>query len=135
VALLNREHITDGIPCWCDSIKELAKPEQEPTACGYDETVGMCTNNPCCEQEPVSHLWECIGRWSAYLASNREKANLAPPTWLVDAVKAATARPTRPWVGLTDEEILDLWVANHKDTGATDAFAHAIEARLKELNT
>jgi hypothetical protein len=39
-----------------------------------------------------------------------------------------------PWVGLTDEEILDLWIANHKDTGATDAFARAIEAKLKEKN-
>ncbi len=38
------------------------------------------------------------------------------------------------WVGLTDEEILDLWIANHKDTGATDAFARAIEAKLKEKN-
>ena len=27
----------------------LAQHEQEPVACGYDETVGMCTNNPCCE--------------------------------------------------------------------------------------
>ena len=71
----------------------FAQPEQEPTECGYDETVGMCTNNPCCEQTPVAHLWECIGRWSAYLASNREKANLAPPEWLVDAVKAATVQP------------------------------------------
>ena len=45
------------------------------------------------EQESVAHLWECIGRWSSYLALNGEKANLAPPTWLVDAVKAATAQP------------------------------------------
>jgi hypothetical protein len=30
---------------------QLAKPEQEPVACGYDTTVGMCTSNPCCEQE------------------------------------------------------------------------------------
>jgi hypothetical protein len=77
--------------CWCGV--PLAKPRQESTACGYDETVGMCTNNPCCEQTPVAHLWECIGRWSAYLVSNREKANLAPPEWLVDAVKAATVQP------------------------------------------
>ena len=82
----------------------VAQPVQEPTECGYDETVGMCTNNPCCEQTPVAYLWECIGRWSAYLASNGEKAKLAPPEWLVDAVKDATARPTRPWVGLTDKE-------------------------------
>jgi len=42
---------------------------------------------------------------------------------------------TNAWVGLTDKEILDLWIANHKDTGATDAFARAIEAKLKEKNT
>jgi hypothetical protein len=46
-----------------------------------------------------------------------------------------TAPPKREWVGLTDAEILDLWIANHKDTGATDAFARAIEAKLKEKNT
>jgi len=43
-----------------------------------------------------------------------------------------TAPPRKEWAGLTDEEILDLWIANHKDTGATDAFARAIEAKLKE---
>jgi hypothetical protein len=48
------------------------------------------------EQEPVSHLWECLGRWSAYLAANGKQGNLAPPTWLVDAVKAATAPPRKP---------------------------------------
>jgi len=114
---------------------ELAKPEQESTACGYDETVGMCTNNPCCEQMSVAHLWECIGRWSAYLVVNGKQGNLAPPTWLVDAVKAATTpprkpeqeqepvkctcgyaighplvtscscKPRKPWVGLTDKEM------------------------------
>jgi hypothetical protein len=47
------------------------------------------------EQEPVSHLWECIGRWSAYLAANGKQGNLAPPTWLVDAVKAATSLPRK----------------------------------------
>jgi hypothetical protein len=40
----------------------------------------------------------------------------------------------KPWIGLTDEEILDLWIANHKDTGATDAFARAIEAALRGKN-
>ena len=31
------------------------------------------------EQEPVLHLWECIGRWSAYLVLNGKQANMAPP--------------------------------------------------------
>ena len=45
------------------------------------------------EQEPVAHLWECIGRWSAYLVSNGKQANCAPPSWLVDAVNNATTPP------------------------------------------
>lgn len=107
----------------------VAQPVQEPTECGYDETVGMCTNNPCCEQTPVAHLWECIGRWSAYLASNGEKANLAPPEWLVDAVKAATLQPSKEWVGLTDEE---MWEC--QKLGLSDDVYRATEAKLKEKN-
>lgn len=110
------------------------------------------------EQEPVSHLWECIGRWSAYLAANGKQGNLAPPTWLVDAVKAATAPPRKPWqepvgqfvggipevsqqrewVGLTDEEIENLMNATGIFGGLTPdeiALARLIEAKLKELNT
>jgi hypothetical protein len=35
------------------SIQEiLAQSEQEPVACGYDETTGNCTNNPCCYTTP-----------------------------------------------------------------------------------
>ena len=52
-----------------------------------------------------------------------------------DGTKFYTAPPRKEWVGLTDKEILDLWVANHKNTGATDAFACAVEAKLKEKNT
>ena len=29
-----------------------AAPVQEPVACGYDETTGNCTNNPCCYTTP-----------------------------------------------------------------------------------
>jgi hypothetical protein len=87
--------------------KELAKPEQS----SYSDIVsdgGLDPRNkfdaqP--EQEPIAHLWECIGRWSAYLAANGKQGNLAPPTWLVDAVKAATAPPRKEWVGLTDDEV------------------------------
>ncbi len=42
------------------------------------------------DQEPVAHLWECIGRWTAMIVHDGEDANLATPDWLVDAVKAAT---------------------------------------------
>jgi hypothetical protein len=58
-------------------------------------------------QEPVAHLWVCLGRWSAYLVENGKQADCAPPSWLVDAINKATTPPLpaqRPWVGLTDEE-------------------------------
>jgi hypothetical protein len=41
-------------------------------------------------QEPVTHLWECLGRWSAYLVENGKQADCAPPSWLVDAINKAT---------------------------------------------
>jgi hypothetical protein len=44
-------------------------------------------------QEPVAHLWRCLGRWSAYLVHNGAQADCAPPSWLVDAIKNATAPP------------------------------------------
>lgn len=45
------------------------------------------------QQESVTNLWEALGKWSAYLASNGEQANLAPPSWLIDAVSSATSPP------------------------------------------
>ena len=80
-------------------------------------------------QEPVAHLWECIGRWSAYLVNNGEQANCAPPSWLVDAVNNATTPPQHTWVGLTNEELADCMDMSIQKT------CQAIEAKLKELNT
>lgn len=84
------------------------------------------------KQEPMAHLWECIGRWSAYLVTNGEQAELSPPDWLIDAVKAATAPPQRYWVGLTDEEI-DSSVKSCVGID-TRKYFRAIEAALKEKN-
>jgi len=83
------------------------------------------------EQEPVSHLWECIGRWSAYLAANGKQGNLAPPEWLVDAVKAATSPPRKPWVGLTNEEVLDILACNRGELVAIQK----AQKLLKDKNT
>ena len=44
-------------------------------------------------QKPVAHLWECLGRWSAYLVENGKQADCAPPSWLVDAINKATTPP------------------------------------------
>jgi hypothetical protein len=35
-----------------ERVDETAKQRHEPVACGYDETTGNCTNNPCCYTSP-----------------------------------------------------------------------------------
>ena len=84
------------------------------------------------KQEPaVEHLWECLGRWSSYLAVNGTEANLAPPNWLLDAVIAATSPPRKEWVGLTGEDLenefgfIDELLRDH---------AYRIEAKLRSKN-
>ena len=85
---------------------------------------------PRTEQEPVAHLWKCLGRWSAYLVSNGEQADCAPPSWLVDAVNNATTTPQRK--PLTDEEIWDAYMKAPVDIDChvsdLHKFARAIEA-------
>jgi hypothetical protein len=49
-----------------------------------------------------------------------------------------TPQPQREWVGLTDEEVSDLWCeVSNTDfvTADTHVFSQAIEAKLKEKNT
>jgi hypothetical protein len=43
--------------------------------------------------------------------------------------------PRKEWVGLTDEELFELWVKTPAETDNRFAFARAIEAKLKEKNT
>ena len=95
--------------------QELAKPEQEPVA------LKMVYGEVCCQSK---HDDQSFGMWCPI--TEEEFPNGTP---------FYTAPPRKEWVGLTDKEILDLWVANHKNTGATDAFACAVEAKLKEKNT
>ena len=108
---------------------ELAKPEQESA---------------------VQHLWECLGRWSSYLVVNGTQANMAPPNWLLDAVKAATSPSRKEWVSLTDKQteqlaeqvgmFIDKYglakdAADHRENGVDIfEFAKQMDAKLKEKN-
>jgi len=84
------------------------------------------------KQEPaVEHLWECLGRWSSYLAVNGTEANLAPPNWLLDAVIAATSQPRKEWVGLNWDDIPDIFVG---DIAFMQGAKWAL-AKLKEKNS
>ena len=82
-------------------------------------------------QESVAHLWECLGKWSAYLVTNGKQADCAPPSWLVEAIQNATAPPKREWIGLTEE---DFSVINQSCFTKLQA-ATSAESILKERNT
>ena len=62
-----------------------------------------------------------------------------PLRLLVDDVIAALAQTERTWVGLTDDEIIDvlhpLVMADMSDEATDYEIARAIEAKLKEKNT
>jgi hypothetical protein len=52
---------------------------------------------------------------------------------LIEVIKEALAQPAqREWVGLTDDELADLW---YKESLDWMEFARAHEAALKEKNT
>ena len=82
------------------------------------------------QESAVEHLWECLGRWSSYLAVNGTEANLAPPNWLLDAVIAATSQPRKEWVGLNWDDIPDIFVG---DIAFMQGAKWAL-AKLKEKN-
>ena len=67
-------------------------------------------------QEPVAHLWECLGRWSAYLVENGKQADCSPPSWLVDAINKATTPPLPVQEPVASVHIKDgCLVGSHRD--------------------
>jgi hypothetical protein len=128
---------------WSNGAYVATQPAQEPVECldcgsnnvgipaTYDSLVNSVKSQPA--QEPVAHLWECLGRWSAYLVCNGKQAECAPPSWLVEAIQNAITPPKREWVKLKPDEI------NAVDKGFTSSssfYAGALwaQAKLKEKN-
>jgi hypothetical protein len=61
--------------------------------------------------------------------------NLAQPEQVVDCPRCGHVCSQRPWVGLTEEEILDLFDRNNVYGSKWIEFARTVEAKLKEKNT
>ena len=77
------------------------------------------------EQEPVAYLYKYRDGWTSQLRFDGSKP--------MEVKKLYTAPPKREWVGLTDEEIFDLYFDGFSISQLKD-FARAIEAKLKEKN-
>ena len=121
-------------PTVCAQLERIAREALAEHAMRETQRLGQEI-----EQEPVAHLWKCLGRWSAYLVSNGEQADCAPPSWLVDAVNNATTPPQRTWVGLTKEQISEFntWHDNREEevgwVNPSEIVAY-IDAKLKQKN-
>jgi hypothetical protein len=63
--------------------------------------------------------------------------NTCPNNWtsVKENLRKALAQPKREWVGLTEEEAIDLLPVGDWEIESTLDFAKAIEAKLKEKNT
>jgi hypothetical protein len=63
--------------------------------------------------------------------------NTCPNNWtsVKENLRKALAQPKREWVGLTEEETIDLLPVGDWEIESTLDFAKAIEAKLKEKNT
>jgi len=102
--------------------------------------------------EEESELFVCtdkdIVRFANLVAAKAiaELESQEPVAWELGVVNGVVTRrpiapPQRTWVGLTDEEISNLWswsMTREAELTATTqqhAFARAIEAKLKERNT
>jgi hypothetical protein len=103
---------------------QLAQPAQEPVAWMHvlDNTEGIEENEPeiiftTCEENPFGVAGEDYSE-----------------SYPVISQPLYTTPPQRTWVGLTDEEIEDLYFDKFS-MGELKAFAKAIEAKLKEKNT
>jgi hypothetical protein len=81
------------------------------------------------EQEPVTTLEDLE---QEIYENTRQFVSHDVMEWMLK--RYYTTPPQRTWVGLTDEEIDDLWESTASYYNTHD-FARAIEAKLKEKNT
>ena len=128
----------DEINAWADKkLKEnpqwagqSAQPEQEPVAWRWKERVnGDFDNWVVTSSEPPPYAVEQQPLYTAPPKTEQEQ---------VECMCGICKLGKREWVGLTDEQISDLWCkVSNTDfvTADTHEFARAIEAKLKEKNT
>lgn len=114
----------------------MQKGEHHPKVYQAAEALRQALAQP--EQEPVAWMYEWLDEYDCW----NKTAHLHKPDFLGDIrnlQQLYTAPPaSKPWVGLTDAEIgivsADIWGSVLIAPQSYQAFAHAIEAKLKGKN-
>ena len=82
------------------------------------------------QAEPVAYYHPRNGFYWA-----KPTSIFAPTVVDVPPIPLYTTPPQRPWVGLTPEEVLDLFDINNVYGSKWVEFARTVESKLKEKNT
>ena len=90
---------------------------------GFEETIQACKEALAETQEPIGRYFSDQNHFTI-LGLERDKVKSGDLLY--------TTPPSREWVGLSDEEISELW---YNIGSSSYDFAKAIEAKLREKNT
>jgi hypothetical protein len=112
---------------------EVMTGYQSKKAAALDEDGMYLVHHTQPAQEPVAWMYQS----SDEFGWRDEIQFVQPPNHPVfrNVVALYTTPPQRPWVGLTPEEILDLFDLNNVYGSKWIEFARAVETKLKEKNT
>jgi len=121
------------LACYKNSLGKLRRIRAHWIAAKTEEASGECEFGEYDEEADTywnpEGWYECIDNWDEYSSVAVHEGEITH--WMLMPDYPYTAPPQREWVGLTDEEITELWEAPG-DSGSE--FARAIEAKIKEKN-
>ena len=137
-----------GQHCYCGDITNLGVIHRDDGPCHYPEH-----KEPKQEQEPVAWIHNFIeggvsigkrpidldrhpDRWTALYKDPKPcpTCEALARSVMLDQTSHDTTPPQRTWVGLTDDEIMDMYNEPRSDAEMI-AFGREVEAKLKEKNT
>ena len=72
-AVLNTSDAAMWITGWNEAVDALEAEQAQAASCGYDETVGLCTSNPCCYQAAPVQKEQAVepANWKAHIQTAR----------------------------------------------------------------
>lgn len=128
--VIREELVRDAI---ADLDKALAQPEQYH---GFDRTASHMTGEyvDSAEQEPVAWVRDLTSP-STHCVTSLKYLSIADTDAGVKYIPVYTAPPSKPWVSLTQDGLLEIVNQCRWKRMSQIELARAIEAALKEKNT
>ena len=142
--------VTAAITAIREALAEQPAQQQEPVAITAEQAYEMGANGaePTNEERLLfeawmrGHCWAVVGEWDGKTYVHKQEstgfvnasAMRTRQLWAAWRDRAALTSPpaSKPWVGLTDEEIQTIW--RNSEHMTVNQVCRAIEAKLREKN-